>query len=182
MFSIAIIVERRRELMVGHSARSCSAEVRATQGGPTCRSSQTPLRLGKTDHSGFAFRPTNQFGPKRPVSKADLAERHPVHMSARRRDVRHPFDKLGYGFRCTQRCESIMGWPFTTAWATFSWFFLLISVGPTTFRRMPSPHHPARAAPSSSPLRSSTPAPTSGCRHRTRHHLSRPSRLIDGYS
>src|SRR3979409_1567981 len=26
----------------------------------------------------------------------------------------------------------------------------------------------------------STPAPTSGCRHRTRHRLSRPSRLIHG--
>ncbi len=97
---------------------------RNTRGANVSKRSQTPLRLGKTDHSGFAFRQTNQFGPKRPVSKADLAERRPVHMSARRRDVRHRFEKLGYGFRCTQRWESIMGWPFTTAWATIFVAFL----------------------------------------------------------
>src|SRR4030088_3113513 len=38
--------------------------------------------------AGLHFRQANQFGPKRPVSKADLAERHTVHMSARRHDVR----------------------------------------------------------------------------------------------
>jgi hypothetical protein len=45
-------------------------------------------------------------------------------MSARRRDVRHRLLGFGYGFRCTHRWVSIMGWPFTTAWATIFVVFL----------------------------------------------------------
>src|SRR5260221_813388 len=130
--------------MYGSLARQPS--VRATQGGPTCRKDLRRLcDWAKLTIAGLHLGKLISWGRNGQYQKQTWQRGVP---STCRRDAAMcaivlKNSDMVFGAHNDGRALWVGHSP--PLGPPFSWLFLLISVGPTTFRRMPSPHHPGRS-------------------------------------